>query len=81
VLPALGGVFDQPVHFLCYEVSRRPGFAAAFADGSVQFIRGDTDEHTLRALMTRNGRNVLDELPEASRGHFPQTARRAFNPP
>jgi hypothetical protein len=54
-LPALGGVFTKPVHFLCYEVSRRAGFTAVFADGKGRFIRGDTDEQAIRALITRNG--------------------------
>ncbi len=54
-LPPLGGVVSQPVHFLCYEVSSRPGFNAAFADGRVRFIRGDTDERIIRSLITRNG--------------------------
>jgi hypothetical protein len=59
-LPALGGVVSQPVHFLCNEVSSRPGFNAAFADGKVRFIRGDTDERTIRALITRNGGEKVD---------------------
>jgi hypothetical protein len=63
-LPPLGGMFSQPVHFLCYEVSRRPGYNACLADGTALFIRSDTDEQTLRALITRNdGENVdLDRL-------------------
>jgi hypothetical protein len=59
-LPPLGGVFSQPVHFLCYEVGRRPGFNACFADGTVRFLRGDADERTLRALITRNGGEPVD---------------------
>jgi hypothetical protein len=59
-LPPLGGAFSQPVHFLCYEVSSRPGFNAVFADGKVRFIRGDTDDRTVRALITRNGGEKVD---------------------
>jgi hypothetical protein len=54
-LPPLGGAFGKPVHFLCYEVGRNPGFNAAFADGATRFIARDTDERTLRGLITRNG--------------------------
>jgi hypothetical protein len=54
-LPPLGGAVTKPVHFLCYPIWRRPGFTACFADSSVRFIRGDTDEEVLRALITRNG--------------------------
>src|SRR5262249_17941562 len=38
-LPSLGGLFTRPVHVLCYEVRRRPGFNARFADGSARFLR------------------------------------------
>jgi hypothetical protein len=54
-LPPLGGVYGKPVHVLCYEVRRRPGFNACFADGSARFILSTTDEKTIRALITRNG--------------------------
>jgi hypothetical protein len=54
-LPALGAGFSQPVHFLCYEVWRRPGFNACFGDGSTRFIRSDTDEKALRGFITRGG--------------------------
>jgi hypothetical protein len=54
-LPPLGAGYTKPVHFLCYEVTRRAGFNAGFGDGSVRFLRADTDEATLRALITRNG--------------------------
>jgi hypothetical protein len=54
-LPSLGGAFDKPVHFLCYEVGRNPGFNAAFADGTARFLARDIDERTLRGLITRNG--------------------------
>jgi hypothetical protein len=37
-------------------------FRACFADGSVRYIRSDADEATLRALVTRNGREPLAEL-------------------
>jgi hypothetical protein len=54
-LPPLGGVFKKSVLFLCYEVGRRPGFVACFADGRTRFIYDSTDEKTIRALITRNG--------------------------
>jgi hypothetical protein len=59
-LPALGGAFAKPSHFLCYEVAREPGFNAAFADGSARFIRGNAGEAALRALFTRNGGEKVD---------------------
>jgi hypothetical protein len=59
-LPSLGGVFQQPVHFLCYPVEWRPGFNAAFADANARFIRADLDEAVLRALVTRNGGEEVD---------------------
>src|SRR5262249_1241240 len=32
-VPALAGPFTKPVKFLCYDIARRPGFSAVFADG------------------------------------------------
>jgi hypothetical protein len=49
-LPKLGGLFPD-------------GFYAAFGDGSVRFIRKDTDEKTIRALITRNGGEKIETLP------------------
>ena len=46
-LPKLGGLFDD-------------GFHALFADGWVQFIKKDIEEKTLRALITRNGGEIVD---------------------
>jgi hypothetical protein len=54
-LPPLGGLFAKPVHLLCREVDRKPGFAALFADGSTRFIPDRAEEKTVRALITRNG--------------------------
>lgn len=45
-LPRLGGVYED-------------GFHAAFCDGSVRFLRKLAEE-TLRALITRNGNEVVD---------------------
>jgi Protein of unknown function (DUF1559) len=59
-LPALGGAWTKPVHFMCREVRRNPGFVACFADGSVRFIRQSVDEKVLRALITRNGGEAVD---------------------
>jgi hypothetical protein len=57
-LPPLGGVFGKPVHFLCYELWRNPGFTACFADGSARIIRSDTDQSTIRGLISREGEKV-----------------------
>jgi hypothetical protein len=59
-MPRLGGAFGKPVHLLCYERWRNPGFNACFADGTGRFIRGDTDEATLRGLITRNRGEKVD---------------------
>ena len=45
-LPKLGGHFKD-------------GSLAVFADGSVAFIKGEIDEPTLRALITRDGAEVV----------------------
>jgi prepilin-type processing-associated H-X9-DG protein len=47
-LPRLGGVFDD-------------GSNAAFCDGSVHFLSRTIKEKTLRALITRNGGEVIDD--------------------
>jgi hypothetical protein len=52
-LPPLGGVFGKPTHLLCYEVWRTPGFTACFGDGRTEFIPSDTDEASLRGLISR----------------------------
>jgi hypothetical protein len=54
-LPGLGMGLTKPVKFLGYEVRRRNGFNAAFADGTVRFLDAGMDEATLRAVITRNG--------------------------
>jgi prepilin-type processing-associated H-X9-DG protein len=59
-LPALGGLFTKSVRLLGYRVGWKSGFNAAFADGSVRLIASDTDERTLRALITRNGGEPVD---------------------
>jgi hypothetical protein len=59
-LPPLGAGFTTPVHFLCYEVWRKPGFVACFADGSDCFIPASTDEKTIRGFITRNGGEKVD---------------------
>jgi len=46
-LPKFGGVFKD-------------GFHAAFADGSVRFIKKDTDEKLIRALITKAGGEKVD---------------------
>jgi len=59
-LPPLGSGYTKPVHFLCREVARRPGFAVCLGDGKSVFVRNSTDERTLRALITRNGGEPVD---------------------
>jgi hypothetical protein len=49
-LPKLGGLFPD-------------GFYAAFADASVHFIPRATDEKLIRAMITRNGGETIDNLP------------------
>jgi len=49
-LPKLGGLFSD-------------GFYAAFADGKVRFIRRDTDEKLIRAMITRNGGEAFYKMP------------------
>jgi hypothetical protein len=51
-LPALAGHFSKPVHFLCYEVWRTPGFNAGFGDGTTRFITSTTNEKTLREMIS-----------------------------
>jgi hypothetical protein len=45
-LPKLGGLFES-------------GFDAAFADGSVKFLKKDIDPDLLRKVITRNGGEVI----------------------
>jgi hypothetical protein len=59
-LPGLGSGISKPIRFLCRDVGRRPGFAAAFGDGSVRFIRSSTEEIHIRAIITRNGGEKVD---------------------
>ncbi|MBN9120209.1 MAG: hypothetical protein J0I06_13770 [Planctomycetes bacterium] len=49
-LPKLGGMFPN-------------GFYAAFADGTVRFIKNGTDEKLIRAMITRAGGEPILELP------------------
>jgi prepilin-type processing-associated H-X9-DG protein len=53
-LPALGGLFQKPIHLWCYVIGRKDGCNACFADGNVRFIPNDTDEQTLRSHIARN---------------------------
>jgi hypothetical protein len=50
-LPKLGGTFPD-------------GFYAVFADDKVRFIRRDTDERVIRAMITRNGGEQVELPPE-----------------
>jgi hypothetical protein len=59
-LPPLGGVAARPVRVLGWEVGRRPGFNACFADGSARFLRSPTDERILRTLIGRHGGKKAD---------------------
>jgi hypothetical protein len=59
-LPPLGGVFTRAVPSFLGQ-RRVAGFVACFADGSTRFVRQDTGEATLRALITRNGGEKVDQ--------------------
>jgi hypothetical protein len=54
-LPELGGHFTYSHRFLNCRFGERPGFMAAFGDGSGTFILSGNDEKVIRALITRNG--------------------------
>lgn len=54
-LPKLGVGYKKPVRFLCRYLYSWEGFTACFADGKKRFIPTSTDEHLIRALVTRNG--------------------------
>ena len=41
------------------DCSFESGFRAAFGDGSVRWVRRDTDDAALRAAITRNGGEVI----------------------
>jgi hypothetical protein len=62
-LPGLGSGLTKGRKVLGWEVRRDPGFVAGFADGKVRFIRSDTPEPVLRALVTRNGGEAVDPSP------------------
>jgi hypothetical protein len=59
-LPKLACVFTKPVRLGGYEVSRKAGFNALFAEGSVRFLRQDIDESVLRTLITGTGSEQVD---------------------
>jgi hypothetical protein len=52
--------YDQKKPLLKLGAERPDGFYAAFADGSVHFIKKSTDEATLRALITPAGGELVD---------------------
>jgi ribosomal protein L40E len=52
------------------------GIALALCDGSVRFLRKDVDEPTLRALITRDGGEVLGNLPDLPIPPPPEENRR-----
>jgi Protein of unknown function (DUF1559) len=58
-LPPLGGLSFMTTRFLRFE-THHPDFVAGDGDGGVRFIRGDTDESIIRALITRNGGEAVD---------------------
>lgn len=59
-VPPLGGAFSKPVHFLCYEIGRKPGFNACFADGSIRLVSSKTGVKTMHALISRDGGEPVD---------------------
>ena len=52
-LPELGGVFKGPTRFSNW--NQVAGMNAAFADGSLHFLKQPIQEERLRGLITRNG--------------------------
>src|SRR5438105_7093731 len=52
-LPELGGLFKGPTRFSNW--NQIPGMNAAFADGSVHFLKKPIQEERLRGMITRNG--------------------------
>jgi len=52
----------KPVRLLGKELWRKHGFIAGFADGKTHFIRADTPESTIRALITRNGGEKIGKI-------------------
>jgi hypothetical protein len=61
-LPKLGGTFPD-------------GFYAAFADARVRFIPWDTEERTIRALITRNGGEQVELPPKVDTEALRKAAR------
>ena len=59
-LPRLGAGYTKPPGGFRLSHRGREGFAACFADGSVQFLLTSNDESLLRAMITRNGRERVD---------------------
>lgn len=53
-LPAMQCPYRKPVKYWCWELGSQAGFNATFADGSIRFIPADTDEKTIRQMITRN---------------------------
>lgn len=60
-LPPLGGAFTKPIKLACYVVRRDPGFCACLGEGRGQFIRQLGDDHAIRAFITRNGGEKVDQ--------------------
>jgi hypothetical protein len=59
-LPALGRSVTKEIRSGWLGKKRVAGFVACFANGQSRFVRGDLDEATLRAVITRNGGEKID---------------------
>jgi hypothetical protein len=59
-IPPLACPFTKPTPVLGFNIKGTAGFNAFFADGSHRFISNETDEQTLRSLITRNGGESVD---------------------
>jgi len=59
-LPVIEGPYSKPVHLLCYEVGRKPGFVVCLGNGTTHFLSTPVDEKLMRGLISRNGGEVVD---------------------
>jgi hypothetical protein len=65
-LPSVGGIFTTEGRFSLFGSNRVKGFNAAFADGSLRWLPADIPEEQLRALVTRNGGENVDQERKAT---------------
>jgi hypothetical protein len=58
-VPSLGGVFKSKGRFSLFGESRKVGFTAALADGSVRFVSAPISDSDLRGMIMRKGGEKL----------------------